>query len=187
MGVLTDFFVADVNELAKAFPTWLAVADTPTLREVTNPFTGEMQVVEEWQPKHRPAVEVSDEARIPNYGILPNAEFKRVDTVMLATLQELISDVSYDDASKQFNRPALIDPWESNETGLFRLSDGFVTSLALISEGIIPDVAAKWAETEEMQLDRATPSDCETVVRELKRLAIIARETGRAMYYCWSL
>jgi hypothetical protein len=114
-------------------------------------------------------------------------EFKGISTIMLAILHELISGVPYETSSKQFERPALIDPWESKEEGLFRLTTDFVASLRAIADSSLGQVAIGWAATEEMQLDNVTAADCEMVLRELIRLAKDARQTQRDMYYWWSL
>lgn len=105
---------------------------------------------------------------------------------MLAQLQELISNTSYEAASRQFERPSLIDPWESDEAGLFQLSDEFVSSLAGIQESMISEAAAKWSRTEEMQ-DYCSATDCAMILQELVRLAATTRQTGRHLYYSWSL
>jgi hypothetical protein len=106
---------------------------------------------------------------------------------MLAKLHELIAGVPFATSHEQFERPALIEPRECDEEGLFRLSTDFVSSLAAIADSDLDKVALEWAATEEMQLDKAPPAHCEMVLRELVRLARDARQTHRDMYYWWSL
>jgi hypothetical protein len=78
MGVLTEFFVASPAELREAFTKWLEVAEEPSEREVTNPFTGQKLIIQEWLPKERPTEKVGADESLANYRHLPHAEFKRI-------------------------------------------------------------------------------------------------------------
>jgi hypothetical protein len=187
LGVLTDFFVASTEELQQAFPAWLVVAPVPVTREVTNPFTGQKQTATRWVPLQRPSEKCSPQDRLQNYRDLDCAEFKSIGVVELAKLHAFNSNTSYEKSIEQFSRPALIDPWESDETGLHRLSTDFVSSLASISDDRLAEKAAEWAEIEELARDKITAADCEMVLHELVRLARVAQQTHRDMYYCWSL
>lgn len=187
MGVLTDFFVADPEELRLAFPAWHTVADQPRKQEVENPFTGKMQLVTIWDPQARPTKEVSDQERLGDFRRFPHAEFKSIDIVKLSVLQSLISETLYVENLQQFDRPALIDPWESGETGVECFGGDFVASLSSLDERKLQDVAIQWAATEEMENDGISAEHCEMVIYELVRLAKFATETRRNLYHYWSL
>ncbi len=185
MSVLTDFFVASPEELADIFPAWFAVADEPSIQEVENPFTGQKQTVTRWLPLGEYPANVAPDELPPNYGQVEHCESNRVDHVKLARLNVLLSGGEVLERMQQFNRPALIEPAQADETGLHRLADDFVAALSSVSEPEI--IAANWAATEEMQLDQFTADDCAAVLRELARLAVIAVKAQKGLYFWWSL
>ncbi len=185
MGALTDFFVASPDELAAVLPGWLLVADEPSTREVQNPFTGQKQIATYWPPAIDPPQNIDRESRSPDYKHLSHVEFKRIDHVKLAQLNAILAGGEFLDKMNQFNRPALIDPAQTDETGLHRLDDEFVAALAAINEP--KTTAEQWAATEEMQLDQFTVDDCDSVLRELNRLAQDANTSGKGLYFWWSL
>ena len=93
MGVLTDYFVADEQQLAETFAGWYTVASEPVEMEVTNPFTGQLQTVQDW-PRREPIGqgEVQDFIDIRH---LPHVQMKRIDHVKLATLQQILARRKY--------------------------------------------------------------------------------------------
>ena len=53
MSVLTDFFVASVEELRAAFSCRVPVKPKPIRKKAKNPFTGQMATTEEWVPAEK--------------------------------------------------------------------------------------------------------------------------------------
>lgn len=51
MAIYTTFFLCDPVELLDGFPGWRMPLDNPVRREVRNPFTGEMMVIESRAPE----------------------------------------------------------------------------------------------------------------------------------------
>src|SRR5580704_114613 len=106
MGVLTDYFVADNEQLAIVFAGWNTVADKPIIREVKNPFTGKLQRVEEWRPAH--PIATGDPANPPDLTTLSHVRWKRVDLVKLVMLDGILTGVPFEEALRTFVKPALV-------------------------------------------------------------------------------
>jgi hypothetical protein len=62
MATYTTIFVCRPEELIAGFPGWLPPLEKPVRREIRNPFTGEVSVVESRDPEW--AEETSDESEI---------------------------------------------------------------------------------------------------------------------------
>jgi hypothetical protein len=186
MGALTEFFVASPKELKWVLPAWLPVRAEPSTREVVNPFTGKRQVVNSWLPAIEPPMGAAASGP-PDYSRVPHVRFQRVDQVKLAKLCCILTGCPFVDGLKQFIRPALIDPAQSEETGVHLFDSTFADRLASIGKSELPVPTKKWAETEEMQRDRFRPADCELVLRSLAQLARQARQSAKGLYFWWSV
>ncbi len=187
MGVMTDFLVANQDELHRAFPKWVAVAESPVMTEFTNPFTGKKQSVLKWIAADDKPVNVSEQRFLDRFRDLPNAQFKRVEHFKLASLIEILTGIGEDDSLQTLERPALLNPSSDGEEGLNELPRAGVIAIADMSAAELPSIAAQWVVTEEMEADMFTMADCEEVLRELNRLAKLARDSRSGLYLCWSL
>lgn len=185
MGVLTDFFVASASELSAAFPNWQAVANEPIIREVINPFTGQKQTVSEWQPLPGSSANSTDVDLTPIISGLPVAEFKRIDHVKLARLQEILCGDDVRAALEGLLRPARIHP-ANEDTGLHQLPDRLAAQLSVLKPTEISAYAERWSTSEEMTMDKFNAEDCAHVLRELVRLAQISATTNAGLFLLWS-
>ena len=121
-------------------------------------------------------------------GHLPHVEFKSVDHVKLATLQSLLCKHSFEKAIDEIGKPVdLVPTTPDAEFGVHRLPEPLVDSLAALSEEGIATTAKWWATTEELKLDRFSADDAKGVLRELHRLASIAKKDKKGLYLYWSL
>lgn len=115
----------------------------------------------------------------------PNGRFhtvvaKTVHSVSISTLGEIIGAGTYDlllDEVSQGRAAA------SGEAGIDVVPDSMRDALASAVD--LDDVARRWAETDE--LEGWEPAEAREVVRNLAALAREARETGRQVWFWWSL
>lgn len=183
MGVLTDFFVANDQQLAAVFTGWLRVADKPVERQVKNPFTGQSQIAREWPPQG--PVGAGELAEIPDVRQLPHVELKRIDHVKLARLHELLTGKPLRETLDVLMKPALVHP-SKQETGLHELPRELTTAICELPEHALETIAAKWQQTEEMELDGMTVGHCAEVLRLLRGLTSRI-ESDQRTYLKWSL
>jgi len=183
MGVLTDYFIADDQQLAHAFAGWFTVAHEPVETEATNPFTGGPQIMRNWPPKE--PVGVGGNGGVADIRHLSHVQMKRIDHVKLATLYNLLTGVTLEQVLEDLCKPALIDP-TSEETGFSEVPTALATSLRHPDDGALEELAKKWQQTEEMELDQFTVEDCLEVLQELRGLAR-KMEANQRMYLYWSL
>jgi hypothetical protein len=183
MGILTDFFVANDQQLAAVFTGWRRVADEPVERQIKNPFTGQMQIAREWLPL-KPVGE-GELADIPNIRQLPHAEWKGIDPVKLATLNELLTGKSVSEAVDDLMKPAVVHP-TNDETSLHEVPRSLTVAIQALSDDDLQNVAVKWQQTEEMQSDRFPVEMCADVLQSLRRL-VTAIEPDQRTYLHWSL
>ncbi len=184
MGVLTDFFVADAAELAKIFAGWHCVLDEPKRREVKNPFTKAVQEITEWLPGDLIAEGPATNA--PNICVLPCAEFKRIDPIKLSILRHLLISADIDKSIQILSKPALLHP-ATEEIGLHEIPSDLVMSLAAIEDDVLAVTAENWQQTNELRRDHFQMADCISILKELRRLSRLARDSNRRMYLFWSL
>src|SRR5262245_54556286 len=143
MGILTDYFVADHNQLAGLFTGWLTVAANPEIREAKNPFTGTMQRTKAWPPGS--PIAAGPTADRIDLGPLPNVQFKRVDHAKIADLSNLLTNTSVDDAMDQLSKPALVHP-TNDETGLHEIPAPLVAALGQLSDDALERLASQWQQ-----------------------------------------
>ena len=188
MAVITDFFVASRSELAEIFPSWLTVAAESATRETTNPFTGQQMTVTYWPPEGpiSDSPDASDELPIVGIRKLPHVEFKRVEYVKLALLDNILRETEFDTAIQMLQKPALIHP-SNKDTGLQQLPEETVRVLTSLKDEQLDMTAQRWAEQEDVAADGFLTEDCTEVVRELRRLSRIACDTGKGLYLQWAL
>ena len=183
MGLVTDFILADRDELASTFRGWLLVSDEPVVKSSRNPFTGEEQSIPEWIPTQPIGEdEPTDAIEIDH---LPHRSFKRIDNVKLSKLAALITGMTLDQSSAELSKPALLHP-TSEEVGIDKLPEALVRALASSSDHELEDAAARWQQTDELQADGFRVSDAVAVLKGLRELAARRRE-GQHVYLCWSL
>ena len=116
------------------------------------------------------------------HGRLPAIAAKGLTAVSLAKLSEIIGVGAYDALVERIaeGRKA-----ESGEAGLLTIPTEVRDGLAGTHD--LDSVAAQWAATEELSLDRWRAQDSLEVLRELRELAREAGADGRDLWYWWSL
>jgi hypothetical protein len=179
----TDYFVADDEGLSSAFAGWLTVGPEPVIREAPNPFTGEIQRVEEWSPQGP----ISDglPAELPDLVPLPHVHLKRVEHAKVASLAALVTGRPAAEVLQSMLKPALIHP-HNEDVGLHAVPADVVSALGALHDNDIEAIAAKWKETDQMQADNFHLQDCCDVQRSLGVLSRAAAPP-RQMYLLWSL
>ncbi len=183
MSILTDFFVANDDQLAMIFPGWLRVSDSPIERDVKNPFTGESQRIKEWPPVN--PIGDGTLVEIPDVRKSPHAEWKGIGTVELATLNELLTGKTVRETLDSMSKPALVHP-TTDETGLDEVPRDLTSALRNLSDHAIENVAAKWQQIEEMQSGQLTVEICKEILQSLRGLAMGVASDQR-IYLLWSL
>jgi len=183
MGILTDFFVANEQQLGAVFTGWLRVADKPIEREVKNPFTGQMQTSREWPPLG--PIGEGELADIPNIKRLPHAEWKGIDPVKLASLNEILTGTPSRDSLDVMMRPALVHP-HTDETSVHEFPSELTSALCHLEDSALERTAAQWQQTEEMQMDHMTVDLCGEILQSLR---VLAKQIGvhERLYLQWSL
>jgi hypothetical protein len=116
------------------------------------------------------------------HGRLPAIAAKGLTAVSLAKLSEIIGAGAYDVLVERIaeGRQA-----ESGEAGLLTIPTVVRDGLAAAHD--LDSVAARWAATEELSLDRWRTQDSLEVLCELRELARDAAVHGRDLWYWWSL
>ena len=116
------------------------------------------------------------------HGRLPAIAAKGLTAVSLAKLSEIIGAGAYDALVERIaeGRKA-----ESGEAGLLTIPTEVRDGLAGAHD--LDSVAAQWAATEELSLDRWRAQDSLEVLRELRELAREAAVDGQDLWYWWSL
>lgn len=116
------------------------------------------------------------------HGRLPAIAAKGLTAVSLAKLSEIIGAGAYDALVERIaeGRKA-----ESGEAGLLTIPTEVRDGLAGAHD--LDSVAAQWAATEELSLDRWRAPDSLEVLRELRELAREAAVDGQDLWYWWSL
>jgi hypothetical protein len=184
MAIYTDFFVASEEELRATFPRRVPVAERPVERESRNPFTGESWKVKEWVPAE-PFPELRGGTTYPRpSGVeavrrLPLAQWKKVDQVKLATLQQFLAGGEFQPTIEALFRPALVAPGDE-DSKLFRLPREWVEAVAGIDA--VGPLAEAWAATEECRLDNWSVEDAAEVIVSLRDLARRALAESKGMF-----
>ena len=108
-------------------------------------------------------------------------DFKNVDWIKLATLQQLLGQGTYNEALEELTHPVLLREKHIGDL-LTRLPLPLVETLAKISTEKLNTVAHQWSQTEEMQLDKWPMEECKEVIQELSELARRAVDEGTNLY-----
>jgi hypothetical protein len=109
----------------------------------------------------------------------PTVEAKTISSVSIATLGEILGAGTYDDLFERIEGPQAA----SGEAGIDQVPDEVRNALASADD--LDAIADRWAATEEM-VDWE-PADVREVVRDLSRLARIARDADHHIWFWWSL
>lgn len=202
MAILTDFFAANTEGLRDAFPGWMEVGAKD--RPVKNPRTGVVRLT--WAPLPASASLTArptskgflsrlftrtraagpSRAQTPQYASLfPTVQFKGVDIVKLCTLEAILVGTGFDEALAAYDKPALLSPNEEEQ--LYELPSALVIGLSRLADDRLPDVAQKWAETDELRIDQWSDNDAREVVDSLRSLARQADKSSVSLYHYWSL
>ncbi len=134
MAIYTDFFVASETELRRAFAHRFPVADQPVERVVRNQFTGQTRKIKEWPPaeafpKPPEGTMFPNKDEVEAVRRLPFVQWKGVDQVKLAKLQQLVAGGEYESMIDALCRPALLAPDDGNSS-LFRLPQAWIEAVA---------------------------------------------------------
>jgi hypothetical protein len=111
---------------------------------------------------------------------LPTLSAKNLEpTVTMGTLEELMTGKPFDEILAEYTGPIVTmgdeGPWVN------RLTEDLTTALRTVSSDRLAEVAAVWAETEEVRSD---PEIINEFLGELQQLAVRAHEQGGHLY-CW--
>lgn len=106
-------------------------------------------------------------------------QFKGLTNLEFGSLWAIIDGEEFD-----FDKHALESLAPQENTWLFRFPPAYVQKLAALTPATIEDVAATWADTEELQWD---PSEAQEIVIELVRLAKLASTPGKGLFFWGSL
>jgi len=106
-------------------------------------------------------------------------QFKGLTNLEFGTLWAIITGEEFD-----FDQHALESIAPPKETWLLRFPTSFVQELAALTTARIEEVAAAWADTEELQWD---PSEAQEVIVELVRLAKLAISPSKGLFFWGSL
>ncbi len=119
-------------------------------------------------------------------GTYPTAQWKNVDTIKLATLENLLTGVDYEIAVDRLMKNTRGDfgdegPW------IHEISENLVTALARVDSKRTREVAAAWIATEEWEADGAVAGEIESFEEMLTSFSFLARKAvaGRLGMYVW--
>jgi hypothetical protein len=126
-------------------------------------------------------LKVADESYPTEGGRFPGAEYKGFTPLELGFLWAILCDEKWN-VKKHFPR----EVWCSadNERYLFVFPDDFTKLIATLTDQDDVRVTDRWAQHEEIQGDA---DDLKPVLRDLRRLAALARNSGQNVYQWGSL
>jgi aryl-alcohol dehydrogenase-like predicted oxidoreductase len=111
------------------------------------------------------------------------AEWKSLDPVVtMATLHEVVTGQNALEWIKSKPPDSTVAGTDKDDHWVFRVYDQHFATLAALPDARVPDIAAKWAATEELR--EWPPADVRDALSELIALARDARASG-AHLYCW--
>jgi len=186
VAITTDFFVAEPEELRRAFVGWRRPAAQREKRTGVNPFTGEPKVTLTW------VADPADDARVePLPGAtlgqrlsrFPHATQRDLDPAILA---ELLMVTLGGAASEWLDRigepPPLVNVDDARTEHLYfwELPEAFVAALADCDHEALDEIGARWAACPDTEW---TEDDCADIVHELRGLVDAMEGTRRRMYY----
>jgi hypothetical protein len=116
-------------------------------------------------------------------------ESKRIDTIKLDTLAEIVACLTAGDgeAAATFKTGDVLHQRSDEGPWIYLVPDLLTSALAALDADAEESVAAKWAETEEFQLDRWQAVDVEDYLHDLIVYARKAREAGKSLLLWMSL
>lgn len=106
-------------------------------------------------------------------------QFKGLTNLEFGTLWAIINGEEFD-----FDKHALESLAPQENTWLFRFPPAYVQKLTALTPAAIEEVAATWADTEELQWDL---SEAQEVVVEMVRLAKLASLPSKGLFFWGSL
>lgn len=191
MGTYTDFFVADPEELRRAFVGWRRPAPTREKRAILNPFTRQFQDVLTWvaDPGDNEQVEPFAGATLgERLSRFPLLDMKNFDPLMLSELVAVVMGGAPNEWLDRIGNPPPLaplvnagDPANEHRAFIFwELPESFVDALASFGPGESAEVGGRWAACSETDW---SVEDCAAVVCDLSALAKKARAAGKRVYY----
>jgi hypothetical protein len=175
------FFVADESELRRAFEGWRTPLPEREKRYVENPFTRNREPRLVWVPDPNDHVVVEP---FDGYTLDERLAHLRtraslcVDPIGLAALFVAVLERTDD---SWLGRPALVAPsfFDYTSQSLWRLPDELLARVVSSTEAEHEAIAKRWTA------DRVgiTPPDGVHALGELCRIARVARDTSRNVYY----
>jgi hypothetical protein len=197
MAVYTTVLAATASELDSAFPGWRKPLPKPVKKTRINPFTKKPQTYESWEPEDV----VSDDLNKPGPGVVQiHGDYQtylrerlpaRLKTLpMLAAkgvlsthVEQLLAAVA--GRAEERLLPAMFPPGGSAATG--KTLDVFpawgIEALAELVDDALPSIGEQLATAEGWFADEGwTPRDCSSLLGELRRMALNAREGQRSLY-----
>ena len=111
--------------------------------------------------------------------IFPGVEAKGLDPVKFGTLQHILIGTDVQEAIRQHELVREVSeegPW------ITRVPQQLYDAIAAMNGDHVREVADKWSQTEEFQLDRWSKADVEDVLTRLIQLAKDARGNGKRLF-----
>lgn len=186
MGTYTDFFIAEPEELRRAFVGWRLPSPNPVTRPVMNPFTNKAQDTVTWvaDPADDLRVEPLPGATLgQRLSRFPHVALKNLDPLMLSELVTLmIGGTSTEWLARVGNPPPLVNVEDTKTAHLFfwEVPRSVVDALAKVDPAESVAVGAKWSER---AMADWSADDCAAVLRDLGALARQALQAGKRLYY----
>jgi hypothetical protein len=181
MGVVTDYFSAPSDETAAAFidhgPAHGGLTGDD---EIGAAFRAAQQAgdhaaaIAAFRPRVQAAADGTLVLRAKN--VLPVVE--------LATLESLLTGVSYDEVTAGPRAGAVVADADGGEILVMTVTDELQKSLASSDSGRLAEVAIPWSETDEL-FGAGNPAALTKFLTALAELARAAIARGERLY-CWS-
>lgn len=108
-------------------------------------------------------------------GIHPTARWKNVDTVKLATLQNLLTGEDYDVAMARLEKGSR-SPIEDEGPWTYELPEGLVKALVGLTPQRTREIAELWIKTEEWMADGTDAESTDSFVEMLESFSSLARK-----------
>ncbi|MFJ9448350.1 hypothetical protein ACIRRH_42050 [Kitasatospora sp. NPDC101235] len=113
---------------------------------------------------------------------------KNIDPVVaLAQLEAILTDCSYEEASRRPRSGQLLSSAEHESHFVISVSDTLVEALAVGTRADLVHVAEPWSMTAELQQGKVDVFNARDVLEALAALAQRAREARMRLYCWWSL
>lgn len=162
--MLTDFFVAQPDVVAGAFPGWVWLGKPAPSRR-------------------RAAGVAGSELALRQFS---GVRLKNVDHVKLARLSEILGVMSVEDFLEMIGDPVATHP-TSEDMALHVVPEQLLSALSALDQSGRRKAADAWNRTEELEMDGFSQEDARRVVQDLATLATKARQEGAKLYFWWSV